>query len=114
MQGSSLSTGFSHLEVEQVAFVLIKPNVFRDDYEAAVMKSELESLDLKTDKDEDALVFSIVTFHEEDQSMTANLQGPIIINRSKRVGKQCISIDSRWKTRHNIAEELTARKDTVC
>lgn len=102
------------LEVEEVAFVLIKPAIFRGDYLPSVMPSELESLELENDRDENALVFSIVTFHEQDQSMTANLQGPVLINKTTKRGKQCISIDSRWKTRHNIAEELAARKDDVC
>jgi flagellar assembly factor FliW len=103
------------LDVEQVAFVLIKPTVFNPAYKPGVMKSELESLNLKSDDDEEALVFSIVTFHEDDQSMTANLQGPVIINKSSRKGKQCISIDANWKTRHNIAEELASQKDSrVC
>lgn len=102
------------LEVESVAFVLIKPNVFRPEYKPAVMKSELEALKLESETEDDCLVFSIVTFHDDDQTMTANLQGPVIINRNLRSGKQCISLDSRWKTRHNIAEELAAKKDNVC
>jgi len=102
------------LEVEQIAFVLIKPTVFRSEYKPNVMKSDLESLDIRAENDEDTLVFSIVTFHDENQSMTANLQGPILINKNSRTGKQCISTDARWKTRHNIAEEMAAQKDSLC
>ena len=103
------------LEMEDVAFVLIKPTIFRPDYRARVMKSDLESLSIENDESEDALVFSIVSFHDDNQTMTANLQGPVIINKQNKIGKQCISIDSGWKTRHNIAEEMASRKkDSIC
>ncbi len=102
------------LDMEEVAFVLIKPTIFRPDYKARVMKSDLESLELEKEDSENALVFSIVSFHDDNQTMTANLQGPILINKLNKTGKQCISIDSQWKTRHNIAEEMASQKDSVC
>jgi len=102
------------LDVEQVAFVLIKPTIFRPDYDPSVMSGELEELELKSLDEEDALIFSIVTFLEDDQNMTANLQGPLIINRRNRVGRQCISTDSRWQTRHNIAEEMASQRNNPC
>jgi len=102
------------LDVEQVAFVLIKPTIFRPDYDPSVMKSDLEELGLENLNDEDALIFSIVTFLDDDQNMTANLQGPVIINRRNRIGRQCISTDPRWQTRHNIAEEMASQRNTPC
>ncbi len=103
------------LDLVDVAFVLIKPTIFRPDYRSASMKSDLEILDLPGgDENENALVFSIVTFSEDSKVMTANLQGPVIINKKSRLGRQCISTDDRWKTRHNIAEELAARRKTPC
>jgi flagellar assembly factor FliW len=40
--------------------------------------------------------------------MTANLQGPLIINPDTRMGKQAILTDDRWKTKHDIMAELAA------
>jgi len=102
------------MDVEQVAFVLIKPSIFRPDYNPGVVKADLELLELESDSGEEALVFSIVTFQEDNKAMTANLQGPILINKNNRTGRQCISMDSRWKTRHNIADELASQKESVC
>ena len=101
------------VDVEQVAFVLIKPNIFRPEYTPAVTKPDLEALGLENTEGDDALVFSIVTF-VENETMTANLQGPVIINRNSRTGRQCISTDPRWQTRHNIAEEMAGEKDDAC
>ncbi|MDC7234064.1 MAG: flagellar assembly protein FliW [Spirochaetales bacterium] len=102
------------LDVDEVAFVLIKPTIFRPDYNPAVMNSDLEALGLKDCSEENALVFTIVTFLDDNQSMTANLQGPVIVNRGERQGRQCISTDSRWQTRHNIAEEMASQRNSIC
>lgn len=101
------------VDVEQVAFVLIKPTIFRPDYEPAVTGQDLEALGLENTDGEESLVFSIVTF-VENETMTANLQGPVIINRNKRTGRQCISTDSRWQTRHNIADEMAGERNDAC
>ncbi|MDR2069430.1 MAG: flagellar assembly protein FliW [Spirochaetaceae bacterium] len=97
------------LEVEELAFILINPFLFRPDYEVEVDDEELRDIGLSDPKM--ALTFSIVTIPPEGP-MTANLQGPLIINREFRLGKQAILTDVRWKTKHNIMEELASIKQT--
>ena len=104
----------------QTAFVLISPDVFRDDYQLSLESSELEIL--KVEEKEDGsliltdgntaklLVFSIVTVTTDKNNMTANLQGPIIINAQNHLGMQGIQTDDRWRTRHFILEEMSSRK----
>ena len=104
------------LEVEQIAFVLIDPRLFRPEYKPGVDPSDLEILGL-AEGDQDLLNFAIVTIPEDQERMTANLQGPVLINRVTRNGRQCISTDPRWRVRHNILEELaadTGRKGEAC
>jgi flagellar assembly factor FliW len=100
------------MDVVEIAFVLIDPAVFRPDYTLDVSKEELEEIGIKN-KD-DILCFAIVTIPDNLSSMTANLQGPIIINRSTRVGRQSINTDSKWKVRHAIMEELAALRQETC
>ena len=57
-----------------------------------------------------ALIFSIVTIPADGSPMTANLQGPLVINRDNRLGMQAVLTDSRWKTKHDIIAELSAEK----
>jgi flagellar assembly factor FliW len=92
------------MDVEQVAFVLVNPFLFRPDYEVNISNEELAEIGI--DSPEKALIFSIVTIPHDGGPMTANLQGPLVINRDARVGKQAILSDSRWKTRHDIMAEL--------
>jgi flagellar assembly factor FliW len=93
-------------ENADVAFPLIDPRVFRPDYTLEVAADELGEIGVVAPSD--ALDFAIVTIPEDPSDMTANLQGPIIINRSTRLGRQCISLDSRWRVRHPIIKELSA------
>jgi flagellar assembly factor FliW len=92
-------------EVEQLAFILINPFLFRPDYELNIDDEELKAVGITgVDK---ALVFSIVTMLS-GSPMTANLQGPLVINRDTRVGLQAILSDSRWKIKHDVMAELAA------
>jgi flagellar assembly factor FliW len=88
----------------EVAFVLIPPEFFRPDYAPDVDAAELAEIGIT--EPEDMLVFSIVTIPPSAQRMTANLQGPLILNRRTHVGRQCISPNPQWGIRHVIVEEL--------
>ena len=98
------------LDVEQIAFVLINPFLFRPDYEMNIDNEELLPIGI-TDPGK-AIIFSIVTIPADGSPMTANLQGPLLINRENRMGLQAVLTDSRWKTKHDIIAEISAAKQT--
>lgn len=100
------------LSNHEVAFVLIDPHIFRPDYNLEIPEEDLEDLGIA--KRDEMLVFAIVTIPEKQEQISANLQGPIIINKQNKLAKQCISLNSRWKVRHFILEELAAVKDRAC
>jgi flagellar assembly factor FliW len=102
------------LEIEQIAFILINPNIFRSDYDPAVVLSELQDIGLSGNDDENLLLFSIVTIPEDQSRMTANLQGPVLINKETKVGRQFISTCPDWRVRHNIIEELASERNNSC
>jgi flagellar assembly factor FliW len=100
------------VDVEGVAFILVNPFLFRPDYEMDINDEDLGAIGISSP--EKVLIFSIVTIPEEGGVMTANLQGPLIINREARLGKQAVLTDPRWKTKHNIVEELAAARKAPC
>jgi flagellar assembly factor FliW len=100
------------LDVEQVAFILVNPFLFRPDYELDINDEDLKEIGILSP--EKALIFSIVTIPGDGGGMTANLQGPLIINRDTRCGRQAVLTDPRWKTKHDIMEELTAARKDPC
>ena len=91
------------VEAEHIAFILINPFLFRSDYELDIDDDLVKEIGIKNP--DEALIFSIVTIPPTGP-MTANLQGPLIINRETRIGKQGILTDPRWKTKHDIMQEL--------
>jgi flagellar assembly factor FliW len=96
-----------------VAFVLIDPQFFRPNYTPDVDRPEL--LEIGITSAEDMLVLAIVTIPESTSRMTANLQGPIIINRITHTGRQSISTNPQWGVRHAIMDEIAlARKGSAC
>jgi len=99
------------LDSEQVAFILINPFIFRPDYEANIENEELKTIGVSDPKN--ALIFSIVTSLADGSPMTANLQGPLIINRDSRTGIQVVLTDLRWKTKHDIIAELSSAHAAV-
>ena len=56
----------------------------------------------------------IVTIPEKQELMTANLQGPLVVNKQAKIGRQIISRNPRWQVKHFILEELAAVKDRAC
>jgi len=96
------------LDEEKTAFILIDPFLFRPDYEMDIDNEELRPIGISDP--EKAVIFTIVTVPSDNSPMTANLQGPLVINRDSRLGVQAVLTDSRWKTKHDILAELAALK----
>jgi flagellar assembly factor FliW len=100
------------LDVEQVAFIVINPFLFRPDYEMDIDDDDLRDIGLSGP--EKALIFAVVTLPPDGGPMTANLQGPLVINRDTRTGKQAVLTDPRWKTKHDILGELASARQGPC
>jgi len=92
------------IDEKEIAFILINPFLFRKDYEVNISNEEQAEIGLTAP--ENALIFVIVTIPQDGGTMTANLQGPIVINKQNMIGLQAISTDIKWKTRHDIVAEL--------
>ncbi len=102
------------IEVPDLAFILIDPIIFRPDYTPDVDEHDLAELKLLPGDKDKMLIFSIVTVPSDQKKMTANLQGPIIINREERIGRQMISMNQKWKVRHYIIDELSSKGGSEC
>lgn len=89
-------------EDENLCFVVISPSIVFPWYELHVHESDLEDLEIK--ELENLIAFVIVTIPDEMRDMTANLQGPILINKCTKQGKQCIALNDGYTTRHRIFE----------
>lgn len=81
-----------------LAFVVTDPSFFVKEYSVPIRPEQMGDLGI-TNLD-DAQVFVIV--NKIDQTLTANLQGPLVINTLRRVAEQLVLAEKRWTTRHAI------------
>lgn len=88
------------LEAPALAFVLANPADFFPAYHVTLRKEELGVIEL--DDAKDGYVFVILTVAANVEESTANLQGPVILNTKKRLGKQIVLGDPQWSTRHRL------------
>lgn len=96
------------LDDKTLAFIVIDPFLFRPDYELEVDDASLEVIDAK--QPEDLLVFVLVTIPADGSPITANLQGPLIINKSNNKAMQVVVSGDKWKTKHDIIGEMKAKR----
>ena len=92
------------IEDGDLAFILIRPFEFRPTYSLKLSDKDVEDIELESPDDSD--IFAIVVLPEDSSKMTANLQGPIVINRVKKLGKQVISTNPKHKLKHYILQEM--------
>lgn len=95
-----------------LAFLLIDPFLISEDYEADIDDKELEKIGI-TDPS-DVLVFTIVTIPSDGSSITANFQGPLVINKKNHLCLQAVLDNSKWTTKHNIIEALKRKEAKKC
>ena len=88
------------IEAPELAFVITDPQIWVPEYEATIRNEQMTALSLE--RIEDAQVFVIV--NKYDDSLTANLQGPLVVNLRNRRGMQIVLADQRWTTRREIAK----------
>ena len=78
-----------------LAFVVTDPRFFVRGYSIPMHPEQLAALSLEAS--EDAQVLVIV--NKVDQTLTGNLQGPLVINASRWQGEQMVLSDRRFTTR---------------
>ncbi len=86
------------LDDPDLAFVVTDPSFFVPEFSVPIRAEQLGELSLK--RLEDAQVFVIV--NKVDQTLTGNMQGPLVINTLNRQGEQFVLAEKRWTTRHPL------------
>lgn len=88
---------------KELGFVVIEPSHFVEDYEVEISDDDAKELEISGAND--ALILNIVTIQDSEniESATANLVGPILLNRNTQLGKQIIvSNHMKYSTKHPI------------
>lgn len=101
---STLILWLQSTEDEKVAFPIIEPKIFKPDYIAKLLPADLNGLELETLQT--AKLYSILTIPANVTEMSANLKAPVVVNSTKKVGKQIVLQDSKLSVKHEMYREL--------
>ncbi|PAE25840.1 flagellar assembly protein FliW [Bacillus sp. 7894-2] len=88
------------VKTTKVAFIVTDPFVLFPQYEFDLPEEALGKLEIQSAKD--VATFSILTVRDPFQETTANLQAPLVINQTKKLGKQVILNQTTYQTKHKI------------
>ena len=88
----------------EICFVLVPPGALFPDYTIEIDEQHVASLGLESA--DDAVVMAIVTLGEPP---TANLLGPLVVNRRTRAAAQVV----QYQAGYRAAEPLTPRSERL-
>src|SRR5688572_22940105 len=93
-----------HGPVDDLHFIVIEPGGIVTGYEPEIFDNDAEMLDLRDPAE--AMILNIVTLRRQNPvEATANLIGPVVVNRRTRIGRQLvISNYSRYSAHHALVE----------
>lgn len=95
---------FQCIDDGSLAFVIVDPRVFKEDYKAEISFEEAERLGITGPGD--AVVYVLVTIpHDSPRDITINLRAPIVINLKTRKAKQVILDDDMYPIKYKVFDK---------
>lgn len=87
------------LTASDLAFALVPPPLAVDDYKVELRPGDRAALELEDDRL--ALVYVILN-RGDGGGLTVNLQGPLVFNPVRRLGRQLVLTSSRYAVRYPL------------
>jgi len=85
---------------EDIAFIITNPLFFKPDYKIKIPQEEVKELEVRDVND--IQIYAIVTVPSDPKFTSINLQGPILINPHKNLGKQIVLADESYPVKYFI------------
>lgn len=92
-----------------LAFVITDPLMFCPDYSPEIEEKNLKELNI-FDSSERVIIVIVTIPHGEPEKMTANLQGPILVNLKTREAKQVVLTGEEYPLRHPLLKDTPILK----
>jgi flagellar assembly factor FliW len=102
---------FQSTEDPSVAFPVLNPVVFFPDYRIEINSKEIAELEVTDASSVETYV--VITLLDTPSDITANLQGPILINTENNRAKQLVLVNSDYRVRHSILEAIETPQQAV-
>jgi len=102
------------VEEKDLSFIVADPFEFYPGYEFTLAEADQQFLEVSAP--EDVAVYCIVTAKTSLAEATMNLLAPVVINISKRIGKQIVLHCTGYKTKHPLSKtgQPAAKEDHSC
>lgn len=84
----------------EVAFLVMNPVLFFSDYRIEINSQEIAELEV--DDPASVETYVILTVIKKTKDITANLQGPILINTANNKAKQLVLVNSHYQVQHSV------------
>jgi len=82
-----------------LAFALIPPSLAVDDYRIDLRPGDRAALELE---DEDSALIYVIMNRGDGGGLVVNLQGPLVLNPARRLGRQLVLTSSRYSVRYAL------------
>ncbi len=87
----------------ELAFGLVAPQLALPDYRVELRPGDLTALELEDERD---ACVSLILNRSESGGLTVNLQGPLVFNPVRRIGRQLVLTSSRYAVRFPLPVAL--------
>ena len=87
-----------------ISFLVVNPRLFMTDYKIEINSKEIA--ELKIDDVNSVETYVVVTLAENYEDITANMQGPILINTENNRGKQLVLVNTDYKVKYHFMKDL--------
>jgi len=94
-------------ETPEIAFPVLEPELFSNQYQIDLSRTDLEALKVADMKQ--TRLLTIITIPIDPTQMTANMKAPIVINPAQRIARQCVLQDNSLQIREPIFLKLQQR-----
>ena len=85
-----------------LAFMLVNPFLFANDYEVDLSKDQLEKIE--AGEDSEVYVYTLVVVEEETKALRTNLKAPVIINSDNKQAGQFV-LKEDYPTKYYILKD---------
>ncbi len=90
------------IENPELCFIVTNPRIFKPDYILDVYEEDLQLIDNPETKD--TSILCILNVSLEDQKITANLLGPIVINNTNNKAIQAVSKRNDYNAKYLVSD----------
>ena len=94
-----------------ISFLVVNPRLFMSDYKIEINSKEIAELKIQDVNSVETYV--VVTLADKAENITANMQGPILINTENKLGKQLVLVNTDYDVKYHFMNYLPQTEEAT-